>query len=241
MDLDIVAFAAHPDDAEASCGGLLAKLAGRGARVAICDLTRGELASNGSPEERAREAAAASEVLGLSARLQLGLPDGALAGGDPAQLRSVVECLREHRPRLVVAPHSNSRHPDHAEAAELVRRAQFFCAVRRYEPSSPHVARPFLLQGLDFHPMRPSFVVDITAELDRKLEALRCYRSQFERRPGDVTTLLNDPSFLERVTTDARAYGQLIGRPAGEPYVIEGAVPVEDPLALWAPRSKEDA
>lgn len=239
--VDLVAFAPHPDDAETSCGGLLAKLAGRGARVAICDLTRGELGSNGSPEERAREAAAAAEVLGLCARFQLGLPDGGLDARDRGQVDAVVRWLRQHRPRLVVVPHPHSRHPDHAEATELLRRAHFYSAVRRRLADAPAVRRPVLLQALDYHAMQPSFVVDISGEIDRKLEALRCYRSQFERRPGDVATLLNDPAYLERVVTQARTYGQLIGCAAGEPFTVEGAVPVDDPLAHFAPPVEDGA
>ena len=231
--LDVVVFAAHPDDAEAACGGLLAKLGRRGYRTAICDLTRGEMGSNGTPETRAREADAAARTLGLADRLQLGLPDGGLDGRDRRQVESVLRVLRAHTPRIVVAPHAANRHPDHRETAALVRRAHFFCAVRGFLPEVPPANRPVRLRGLDWGPMRPSFVVDITAELATKIAALRCYRSQFERAPSDHPTVLNDPAWLERVETNARHYGRLAGIAAGEPYATDAPIAVDDPLALF--------
>ena len=118
---------------------------------------------------------------------------------------------------------------------ELVRRAHFYCGVQRFAPERGRIERPALLYALDYHPMPASFVVDIGDVLDAKLAALRCYRSQFERTPGRVPTLLNDPSYLQRIETNARTYGQLIGCRAGEPYAVEGSVPVDDPVALFAP------
>jgi len=237
--LDVIAFAAHPDDAEACCGGLLLKLARRGYRTAVCDLTRGERASNGSPEEREHEARAAAAQLELAARLQLELPDGRLDGRDAGQEAAVVDVLRLHTPRVIIAPHPRGRHPDHAEASALVRRAQFFCGVHHYVASHPPVERPVLLYGLDYYPLRPSFVVDVSAELTGKLAALRCYRSQFERVPGRVATLLNHPAHLQRIETAARHYGEQIGRAAGEPFVVQGGVPVDDPVQLFAPPREE--
>jgi len=237
--LDVIAFGAHPDDAEAACGGLLVRLARAGYRVAICDLTRGELASNGSLEERAREAGEAASLLGLCARLDLGLPDGGLDGRDREQIAAVVRLLRERGPRLVIAPHDRSRHPDHTEAALLLRRAQFFTAVGRFASERSPTARPALLLAPDSYPVQPSFVVDIGDVLPTKLAALRCYRSQFERRSGSVPTFINDPGYLQRVETMAHAYGQLVGRPAAEPYVTETCLCLDDPLpALSAAREE---
>ncbi len=166
--------------------------------------------------------------------MNLELPDGGLRADDPEQLRLVVTLLRTTSPRLIIAPHDASRHPDHAQVAELVRRAQFWCGVRRHTPDVPCVPRPVLLRALDFHPMAPSFVVDIRHELEAKMQALRCYASQFERAAGDTATLLNDPAYLQRIETNAHTYGQLIGSPAGEPYAIDGAVPLDDPIAALA-------
>ena len=234
LPLDVLACGAHPDDAEMSCGGLLRKLARRQYRVAIGDLTRGELASNGTPEIRQQEANAAKEVLQPADRFNLGLADGGLHGEDPEQLLALVRLIRQWRPRLLIGPHAGGRHPDHAATSELVRRAQFFCGVKGYDPQTPSLIRPVLLQGLDYHPMQPSFVVDISEELDDKMRAIRCYRSQFEVGEGSMATLLNDERFLQRIATDAATYGQLIGCAAGEPYRIDAAVALEDPVAILA-------
>jgi len=232
--LDVVAFAAHPDDAEAACGGLLAKLARRGYQVAICDLTRGELSSNGTPAIRAREAAEAAAQLGLAERLQLGLPDGGLDEHAAAQVEAVVRLLRAQAPRLVIAPDAGGRHPDHNETLRLVRRAHFLCAVRRYLPDLEPVVRPVLLRALDWRPMRPDLVVDIGEELEVKLQALRCYRSQFERQSDSHPTVLNDPAWLERIANQARHYGQMAGCSAAEPYRSAAPLVVDDPVRFLA-------
>jgi bacillithiol biosynthesis deacetylase BshB1 len=228
--LDVLAIGAHPDDAEAACGGLLAKLAARGHRAGICDLTRGELGTNGTPAGRAAEAEAAAHVLGVGVRIQLGLPDGGVDGRDPRQLEALVRLLRAHAPRLVVAPHPRTRHPDHVEAARLVTRARFFAAVPRFAADVAAVARPVHLRAPDYWPVVPSFVVDIGDFLAVKLAALGCYRSQFEAGAGARPTHLNDPAYLRRIETDARHYGRLIGVAAGEGYVVDGAVPIDDPV-----------
>jgi bacillithiol biosynthesis deacetylase BshB1 len=232
--LDILACGAHPDDMEIACGGLLLKMVRRGYRVAICDLTRGELASNGTPEIRQQEASAAGQVLQLSERFNLGLPDGALNAESPDQLLALVRLLRQQQPRMLIGPDGGGRHPDHAATNELVRRAQFFCGVAGYDRDTTSVLRPVHLQALDFHPMQASFVVDISDELPDKLKAIRCYRSQFEADEGSVPTLLNGSRFLQRITTNAATYGQQIGCAAGEPFRIEGVVPLEDPLVTLA-------
>ena len=237
--LDVLAFGAHPDDAEMACGGLLLKLARRGYRVAICDLTRGELASNGTPEIRQQEASAASQVLQLANRFNLGLADGGLRGEAPEQLVALVRLIRQQRPRLILGPHASGRHPDHAATGELVRRAQFFSGVKGYDPETSSVIRPVHLQALDYHPMQPSFIVDISEELSEKIRAIECYRSQFEAREGSIVTLLNDRRFLQRISTDAATYGQQIGCAAGEPFCIDGGVPLEDPVASLAAKATE--
>jgi LmbE family N-acetylglucosaminyl deacetylase len=148
-------------------------------------------------------------------------------------VEALVRVLRTHRPRLVVSPPTASRHPDHRQTAALVRRAHFFCAVRGFLPEVPPGDRPVRLRCLDWGAMRPSFVVDITAELPTKIAALRCYRSQVERAPGDHPTVLNDPAWVARVEISARHYGQLAGIAAGEPYAADAPLAVDDPLALF--------
>lgn len=239
--VDVIAIGAHPDDVEAACGGLLAKLASGGRTVAICDLTRGELGSNGTVEERAREAAEAARVLGVAHRLGLGLPDGGLDGRDSAQTQTVVRMLREFRPRLVIAPHRRARHPDHVEAARLVTRAIFFAGVHRFAKEMPAIARPSLIHGLDYFAMRESFIVDVSRWMDTKLAALRCYASQFVRAAGAQATVLNDPAYMDRIRMHARWYGARIGCEAGEPYAYAAGVPVDDPVAVLGIDREADA
>lgn len=231
---DVIAFGAHPDDAEAACGGTLALLVRAGYRVSICDLTRGELASNGSPEERHAEAEEAAAVLGVQQRFCLQLPDGGIRADDAEQRRRLVAALRRHAPRLIVGPDAAARHPDHIAAAALLQQARFWCGVAGYDRGQPPVARPVLVRALDFYPLEPRFVVDVSATLALKLQALRCYRSQFQPTPGRVATFLNDPAYLQRIETNARTYGQLIGKAAGEPYGLDGPVPLQDPVATLA-------
>lgn len=228
---DLLAFGAHPDDVELSCGGWLALAASRGQRVVIVDLTRGELATNGSPAIRAEEAEAAGEVLGVASRENLELPDGELRADDPDQLAAVVEALRHHRPTLALAPWLEARHPDHAATGHLVERATFLAGVTRYRPDlgAPH--RPVRLV---FYPERrevqPSFVVDITAFADVKAQAIACHRSQFG---GDGTpTLINAPLGLEAFAVRDRYWGATIGVRHGEPYKVRAPIPLPDPLAV---------
>lgn len=229
--IDLLAFGAHPDDVELSCGGLLAQSAKRGRSVAIVDLTRGELATNGTPAERADEAEAAAEALGVPVRENLELPDGGLTVEDPDQLAAVVEAMRHHRPAVALGPWVEARHPDHAAAGRLVERAVFLAGVARFRPElgAPH--RP---QRLVFYPQRvevvPSFVVDVSAVYEQKAAAIACHRSQFGGADGARPTLINAPLGLEAFEVRDRYWGATIGVRHGEPYRIRGPVPLADPV-----------
>jgi len=242
---DVVVFAPHPDDAELCCGGTLATLAAQGHRVAIVDLTRGELASNGTPETRAEEAAQASAALGLAHRENLGLPDGFLTAdagygtaaadaGAGTALARLVETLRRLKPSLVLAPWRQARHPDHRVTSELVRRAVFFAGVRKF--GGPDAAAPHTVARTLFYQMRfvftPSIVVDVTEALDAKRQAIACYGSQVTRQDSDVATLANAPLGQTALQARDQYYGAMIGRPAGEPFAAEAPVAARDLLAL---------
>lgn len=233
MSVDVAAFAAHPDDAELGCGGLLARLAARGYRVAVVDLTAGEAASAGDPATRAREAAEAGEVLGLAERRNLGLPDGALHHGDRAQLAAVAAELRRLRPALALLPFPRCSHPDHVETGRLVERAAHLAGIPRWPEGAGGVShRP---RGLLYYesriPLEPVFLADIGDELARKLRAIACHRSQFERSLGPDTAV-NDPRFLAGLEARWRALGAGLGTAAAEPYLVGGPLPLEDPVAL---------
>lgn len=231
--LDLLAIAAHPDDAELSCGGLLALAGDRGQRAGILDLTRGEAATNGTPAQRAAEAAAAAAVLGLAVRENAGLPDGGLRGDDAGQADAVVERLRRLRPALLLAPWWAARHPDHAAASALAERAVFLAGLRSHRPD---LGAPFRPRTVAFYPerrdARPAFVVDTSAAFSRKIEALRCHASQFGA--GGEATLLNGPLGLAAFEIRDRYWGATIGATHGEPYVLREPVPIADPVGHFA-------
>ncbi|HEX9639153.1 MAG TPA: bacillithiol biosynthesis deacetylase BshB1 [Acidobacteriota bacterium] len=233
-DLDVLAFAAHPDDAEMGCGGTLASLAQRGYRVGVADLTLGELASRGTPDERQREAQEAAAVLCLAARENLKLPDGGLRP-EPAQLQAVVECLRRHRPALVLAPHPAARHPDHRGAARLVEQACFLAGLRRYRPErAPFMPRRVLFYG-ERYALRPAFVVDVSAVYDRKLKALSCYRSQlYDPSAADQpNTLIGAQETLAVLEARDRSCGALAGVSFAEAFTVRESLAIDDPVEFF--------
>jgi N-acetylglucosamine malate deacetylase 1 len=224
--VDVLVFAAHPDDAELGCGATLALAAGSGLRVAVADLTAGEMATNGTTDERLQERDEASAVLGLCERVCLALPDGHL--GAAAQDRTaVIDTIRSFRPQVVIAPQLQpDRHPDHSAAGRLVYEACFFAGVAKMgTPGSPH--RPRAVHQYGVHaPFMPTFVIDVTATWERKMRAIRAYRSQFGPTAPVGRTALADPRFLEVVEAKGRYFGAMIGVDRGEPFACLG------PLAM---------
>lgn len=214
--IDVLVFGPHPDDVELFCGGIVIGVADRGHRVGIVDLTRGEKASNGTPEQRAREAEAASAVLGAAFRENLALPDTELAPV-PSQIEIVVGAIRRHRPELVLAPWHADRHPDHAAASELVTRAVVLAGVRNFAPATGErwVPRQLLYYALR-HRIAPSFVVDTSAAAERKARAIACHGSQVTRGDLAVPTLVNAPAALAAIDARDRYYGSMIGATHGE-------------------------
>lgn len=206
---------------EISCGGTLALAANEGLRTGILDLTRGESATNGTPEIRAEEAAEAARVLGMAGRWNAELPDGALHAYDPDQVRRVVLWLRALRPDVVLVHFPRDRHPDHVAAAELIDRASYLAGLRRFDAGSD--AAPFRPRVRYHYASRvgfvPSFVVDVTAQWEVKREAILAHRSQVSRATADARpTPLNREGFLEFVASRARHYGGMIGVAYGEPF-----------------------
>jgi N-acetylglucosamine malate deacetylase 1 len=233
MTVDLLVVAPHPDDAELLAGGTLAKAADQGHRTGILDLTRGELGSRGSPELRAEEAAAASAVLGVSERVNAGLPDGHLANSD-AMRRIVVEQLRNFRPRIVVLPYVIGRHPDHRVASELIRDACFLSGLRNY-PASGEPFKPFkLCYALAYREdlITPTFVVDISATFERKLAAVACYASQFAGTTQAGELYPNGQALPELLRTQHAHYGSRIRAAYGEPFWTPETMRVDDIVTL---------
>ena len=222
--LDVLAFAAHPDDVELCAGGTMCLLAAQGYRTGIVDLSRGELGTRGTPELRARESAAATEILGLAARETLGLPDGDLAP-TPERVRAVAAAVRRYRPRVVLLNAPEDRHPDHPNAARLVGEALFtagLAAVETHEadgtpqaPWRPHHALHYI-QSLD---LTPTLVVDVTSVWEQRMAALRAFGSQFDATDGGPQTFISTPAFLLWVEARARTWGYRIGATYGEPFI----------------------
>ena len=231
MTTDALFFGAHPDDVELTSGGLAALLASHGHAVGIVDLTRGEAGSRGTPETRAEEAAAAAKALGVARRHSLALPDLGLDRSDKAQLQAVVACLREHRPRLVVAPYPEDPHPDHVEASHLVTRACYLSGLARFPaPGDRH--RPERLLFALYRTSRPAhLVVDITPVWERRVAAVAAHASQLAGTPG-AATYLTDPDFPAQVEARARVFGASIGARYGEGFRSRGPVAVSDARAL---------
>jgi bacillithiol biosynthesis deacetylase BshB1 len=233
MTVDILAIAAHRDDVELTCAGTLLKAVDAGHRTAVLDLSAGETGTLGSAELRAEEADAAARVLGLAERRNAGLPDAHLAN-DEASRRVVVEHIRHFRPRVVVLPFPVGRHPDHRVASELGRDACFLSGLARYDaPGTPH--RPHkVLYALAYRedPVKPTFVVDVTAQFERKMAAIRCYKSQFEgvKAAGEIFPTGQDLYSL--VETQNAHYGSLIRCRYGEPFYTAETMRVDDVVRL---------
>jgi len=235
--LDVLAFGTHPDDLEISCGGTLIRLARKGYRVGAADLTRGELGTRGSATLRARETAAASRVLGLATRVNLGIPDGNIEVSQ-GNILAVIRLIRRLRPRLVLAPYWEERHYDHVHASHLVSEAAFYSGLAKIETGEPSF-RPFrVLYYMSRIEYRPSFVVDVTDAYDARMKAILCYRSQFHqaragRRPREPHTLISTPLALEVFETMPRYYGAMIGARHGEPSVVRESLEIDDPVSFF--------
>ncbi len=234
MIVDVLAIVAHPDDAELLVGGTLARCAERGQHTGVLDLSAGELGSSGSRAQRAVEAAQSSQILSITERANAGLPDGSLQDSTQTR-RIVVEWLRRLRPRVVITHWPEARHPDHAVAALLARNACFLAGLRNYdvegEPHRPHK----LLYSLTYQETwtRPTFVVDISEQMERKLDAIFAFATQFTGRTamGDVLGG-GDRPLREQILAHHAHYGSWIRRKYGEPFWTREVMQVEDVSGL---------
>lgn len=230
--LDVLAIGSHPDDVELTCGGSLIKCADQGRRTGILDLTGGEMGTKGSAELRAVEAARSADVLGVSVRRTAGLPDAGVFNTQENR-HTVVSILRELRPRVVILPFPRGRHPDHRLGSELARDACYLAGLERFGTGEPH--RPEkLIYASSFreHAGKPTFVVDIGAQFDRKMEAIRCFASQFDGALKAGEAFPTGQPLYELVETQNRHYGSLIRRAFGEPFHTEETIEIDDLSSL---------
>jgi bacillithiol biosynthesis deacetylase BshB1 len=224
---DVLAIAAHRDDVEQTCGGTLLRMAARNLRTAILDLTQGEAGTRGSAEDRAREAADAAKLLGVGSRQVLDLPDGAVENSLENRLK-IVRVLRQLRPRVVILPYGQARHPDHAAVAAMGYEACFLSGLAKVDTGlPPH--RPFkIVYASLYADVRPSFIVDITPFIEQRHAALMAYRSQYANQPAGGALFVPEEEIRERTFAEARHYGLLAGVRYGEPFVQKEVGLVDD-------------
>ena len=232
-DLHVLAIFAHRDDAELTCGGTLIKLAGQGHRAGVLDLTAGEMGSRGSADLRGQEADRAAAIMGLAVRENLGLPDAGIMN-TPETRRLVARVIRRLRPTIVIAPAQQGRHPDHRIASELVRDACFISGLAKVEPDLPKHRPRKVIHCLSYREdhLRPTFVVDISAEFERKLEAIRCFGSQFDSVTQAGEVYPNGDPLYDIVRHQAAHYGSLIRTRYGEPFFTTETMRVDDVVTL---------
>jgi N-acetylglucosamine malate deacetylase 1 len=228
--VDILAIAAHRDDVEQTCGGTLLRMASRGLRTAILDLTQGEAGTRGSARERAQEAAEAARLLGVGRRLALDLPDGAIENTLENRIK-IAHVLRQLRPRVVILPYWQGRHPDHAITGTLGYDSCFLSGLAKVETgSAPH--RPFkIVYASLYADVRPSFIVDITPFIEQRHAALMAYRSQYANQEAGSSLFVPEEEIRERTFAEARHFGLLAGVRYGEPF-IQKEVGLVDDLTL---------
>jgi len=232
--VDLLVFGPHPDDIEIGLGGTVARHAALGLQVGLCDLTRGELGSNGTPEERRAEAEAARQVLGAAWRENLGWPDRGIAK-DPSHLEHAVTFIRRHRPRVVAVPYWSDRHPDHVAASHVLTEAVSHAALRRY-PAEGEAWKPeWICYYFINDAAAPSFLIDVSDQYESKRRALDCHSSQFARTGSDggVDTRLNTTLFRQLVESRDAQFGALAGVRWAEGIVVREPI-VRDSLLKTA-------
>jgi len=230
--LDILAFAAHPDDVELACSGTLIKHVQAGCKVGIVDLTTGDLGTRGTSEIRLAESAASVEIMGLTVRENLKLPDG-FFDESKENLLKVVEAIRRHRPDIVIANAIHDRHPDHGRGSALVSRACFLSGLTKIDTGvdgSQERWRPQVVYHyIQYRYIKPDFVVDISEQWEKKLASIKAFKSQFYNPESDEpSTLIAGADFLDYVESRAREFGASIEGKYGEGFTVERPLKIQD-------------
>jgi N-acetylglucosamine malate deacetylase 1 len=225
--LDILAIAAHPDDVEQTCGGALIRMAEMGYRAGVLDLTAGDMGTRGTPEIRVKESDAAAGKMQLAWRGNMRLPDARLENTVSVRMSLAVE-IRNLRPRVVILPYWEARHPDHYRASEIGFEACFLAGLKKLdEQTEPHRPSKIIYSSL-YANVTPSFVVDISSQFARRMDALFCYESQYGDVPEGAHLFPQQQEIRERLSAIARFYGNLIGVKYGEPFVVKETMRVDD-------------
>jgi bacillithiol biosynthesis deacetylase BshB1 len=229
--LDVLAIAAHPDDVEQTCGGTLLRMADAGYRTGILDLTAGDMGTRGSPAIRVAESQDAARILRCDWRDNLHFPDARLENSLAGRM-TIAQTIRQMRPRTVIIPYWEARHPDHYRAGEMSYEACFLAGLRKIDPyTEPH--RPHkVIYSCQYANVPPTFVVDITGHFDRRMESLLAYRSQYGAVEAGSQLFPHETEIRERLAAIARFYGNLIGVKYGEAFVVKETMRVDDIVAL---------
>ncbi|HKI78376.1 MAG TPA: bacillithiol biosynthesis deacetylase BshB1 [Ignavibacteriaceae bacterium] len=226
MNLDVLVFAAHPDDAELSMGGTIAKFTSNNLKVGIIDFTRGELGTRGTAETRQKEAFQAAITLKAALRENLYIPDGNIMRNQENLMKVVME-IRKYKPKIIFAPYFNDRHPDHIDASIIVKKAMFQSGLPKVKTFDKEVAqeayRPQkLFYYMQTYTFKPTFIVDITDTIEQKMKAVRAFSTQFyDPKSSEPETFISSPRFLDYIKTRSKFYGFQIRKAYGEPFFCE--------------------
>lgn len=234
MKLDFIAFAAHPDDAELSMGGTVAKLTKAGKKFGIVDLTGGELGTRGSKSTRKKESQIADKILNVTVRENLGIRDGHIFVNQENTLK-IVKIIRKYLPEIIFAPYFNDRHPDHIEASQIVKRAMFFSGLPKIKTSiNKKQQKPYrpkkIFYFMQTYEFIPSFIVDISDTFKTKMDAVLAYQTQFYNskiKSNEPETFISNPEFIKYLEARAKTFGFKIGKPYGEPFFSEEAIEMD--------------
>ncbi len=238
LKLDILVLSVHPDDAELGCAGTILKHIALGKKVGIVDLTRGELGTRGSAEIRAQEAAASAQILGLSARENLGLPDGFFQNDKEHQLK-VIAAIRKFQPQIIITNAYHDRHPDHGRASDLVETSAFLAGLRKIETFSNGEAqqpwRPdLLLHFIQDEYIKPDILIDVTDYWDKKIESIHAFGSQFfnPNWENEPQTYISSPEFIQIIEARAREFGKVINAKYAEGFTCRKILGVDNLFSL---------
>jgi N-acetylglucosamine malate deacetylase 1 len=233
--VDLLAVGAHPDDVEVGIGGMVYKFAQAGQRVGILDLTRGEMGTRGTPDERAAEAAQAAKVLGVAHRAHAELPDGGIANVQEQRIE-IIGWLRAFRPRVLLAPYHTDRHPDHDAAHHLIRAANYFAGLAKLETGQdPHRTPTVYYYRVYGDSTPPQIAVNISVEFDVKIRALQSYQSQFHNPEyAGAPTYVSSEAFWQSIETRARYWGQRIGVTYAETLYADEPIALDFPPGITA-------
>jgi len=229
--IDALAIAAHPDDVEQTCGGTMIKLAEMGYRTGVLDLTAGDMGTRGTPELRLEESDKAAGVMRCKFRGNMRMPDARLENSLAGRVSIAAE-IRRLQPRLVILPYWEARHPDHYTACALGYEGSFLAGLAKLDKYTPAHRPRKVIYASQYASVEPTFVVDITSQFERRMEALFCYESQYGNQKKGVGLFPSPGEVRERLETVARFYGQKIGVKYGEAYVVKETMAVDDVMSL---------